>query len=66
MDQHTCETALRRASRKLAHAVAQHATAQSERASARHARRIRNAKRQRADALWTLDRVAYAMEGADA
>lgn len=65
MDQRTLETAMRRASRKLAHAVASHAAATSDRAKARHARRIRNARSRRADALWTLDRVAYAMEGAE-
>lgn len=41
----TVDAALRRARKRYAHAVAQAADAQTERSAARHARRIRNARK---------------------
>jgi hypothetical protein len=63
MDQRSYETALRRASKRFAHAVRQLAEADSEKARKRHARRAANAQRHVKDAQWAFDRVAYAMDG---
>lgn len=66
MDDHSYTAALRRASKRLAHATRQLGEATSARSAARHARRVKNARALARDALWTFDRMAYVMEGGEA
>lgn len=58
MDLQASSKAIARARKRLAHAVAQHAGAESEKARARHARRIRNAQRLQREAVWTFEALS--------
>lgn len=63
MDTHSAETAIRRAAKAFRHASQALASAQTDRAKARHARRVRNAQRAMGDARWTFEHMTC--EGAD-
>lgn len=58
MDSYAAETALRRARKRIAHATVRLTEAETPRAKARHARRLRNARQLEAESRWTFEHLA--------